>query len=420
MRVTVLGAGVIGVTTAWYLLEAGHEVTVVDRQPQPARETSFANGGQISVSHAEPWANPQAPLKVLKWLGREDAPLLFRPRADLAQWIWGLRFLRECLPARTRTNTLAILSLAQYSGERLRALRDHTGIQYHCLARGILHLFTDEAGFARVPRRAQLLRDHGLPAEVLSPAECVRLEPALAECRVALAGGLYGAHDESGDARVFTERLASLAVRRGARFLLECNVKGLEGTGNRIVGAKVTWGNEGHETLTADAWVVCLGSYSPLLLAPLGERLPIYPVKGYSVTVPTGPSHLAPTVSITDEERKLVFSRLGDRLRIAGTAELAGYDTTLNISRCRPILDRAFGLFPRAGDRTNVEYWTGLRPATPGNVPLVGRTRYENLFLNTGHGTLGWTLSCGSAAALADIVSGRAPQVDFPFRGGTA
>lgn len=420
MRVTVLGAGVVGVTTAWYLLEAGHEVTVVDRQPQPAQETSFANGGQISVSHAEPWANPQAPLKVLKWLGREDAPLLFRPRADLAQWLWGLRFLRECLPARTRANTLAILSLAQYSRERLRALRARTGIEYHCLTRGILHLFTEGAEFARVPQRVQLLRDHGLPAEVLSPEECLRLEPALAESSVPLAGGLYGADDESGDARLFTEKLAALAAGKGARFLFGCQVIGLESAGGRIMGVSVSRGNEDRETLTSDAWVVCLGSYSPLLLAPLGERLPIYPVKGYSVTVPIGPSHRAPTISITDEERKLVFSRLGDRLRVAGTAELAGYDNSLNIARCKPILDRAFGLFPRAGERAKVEFWTGLRPATPGNVPLVGRSRYENLFLNTGHGTLGWTLSCGSAAALADIISGRAPQVEFPFRGGSA
>jgi len=420
VRVTVLGAGVVGVTTAWYLLDAGHEVTVVDRQPQPARETSFANGGQISVSHAEPWANPQAPGKVLKWLGREDAPLLFRPRADLAQWRWGMRFLVECLPGRTRANTLAILSLAKYSQERLRALRARTAIDYHCLARGILHVFTDVGEFARVPERAELLREHGLNVEVHSADECLRLEPALDESAAPVAGGLYGPDDESGDARLFTERLAALAAERGARFLFGHHVAGFETSGNRVTGLRAKRGDGSEDSIPSDAWVVCLGSYSPLLLAPLGERLPIYPVKGYSVTVPTGPAYRAPTISITDEERKLVFSRLGNRLRVAGTAELAGYDHSLTLSRCEAILRRTFDLFPRAGDRLNVEYWTGLRPSTPGNVPLIGPTRYANLFLNTGHGTLGWTLSCGSAAALADLVSGRRPDVSFPFHGRNA
>jgi len=417
MRVTVLGAGVVGVTTAWYLAESGHEVVVVDRQPQPARETSYANGGQVSLSHAEPWANPQAPLKLMKWLGREDAPLLFRPRADPAQWRWGLSFLMECLPRRTRANTLAILSLAKYSGERLRALRAQTGIEYDALARGILHVFTDAREFSRVPARARLLREEGLEAEILDANECIRLEPALAESRVPIAGGLFGPGDESGDARLFTEKLAALADGRGVRFLFGHQAAALETARGQVTGLRVRRSDETVETLVSDAWVVCLGSYSPLLLDQVGERLPIYPVKGYSITVPTDASCLAPTVSITDEERKLVFSRLGNRLRVAGTAELTGYDSSLNASRCGAILNRTLEFFPRAGDRSQVEYWAGLRPATPGNVPLIGRTRYRNLFLNTGHGTLGWTLSCGSAAAMADIVSGRNPDMRFPFRG---
>ncbi|HSD61356.1 MAG TPA: D-amino acid dehydrogenase [Burkholderiales bacterium] len=412
MRVAVLGAGVVGVTSAWYLAQAGHEVTVIERQPEAARETSFANGGQISVSHAEPWANPRAPAQILKWLGRSDAPLRFRPRADPAQWAWGLRFLAECLPWRTRANTLAVLALAKHSQARLRELRSGAGIEYHCLTRGILHLFTERSDWVAAGPRAELVRRHGIEATLLSPEECLALEPALAGSRAPLAGGLYAAGDESGDARLFTERLAILAASRGVSFRYGERVLALEAAGDRIAGARLESGAQA----SADAWVVALGSYSPLLLRPLGVALGVYPVKGYSVTLPIGPRHRAPTLSVTDEARKLVFSRLGDRLRVAGTAELAGYDTTLDPARCAAILKRVFELFPEAGDRGRAELWTGLRPATPGNVPVIGRTRYRNLFLNTGHGTLGWTLSCGSGHALAEIVSGRRPGIKFPFR----
>ncbi|HEX6829523.1 MAG TPA: D-amino acid dehydrogenase [Burkholderiales bacterium] len=405
MRVAVLGAGIVGVTSAWYLAQAGHEVTVIERQLQPAAETSFANGGQISVSHAEPWANPRAPAQVLRWLGRPDAPLLFRPRPDRAQWVWGLRFLLECLPHRTRANTLAVLALARHSQAQLRALREETGIEYHCLTRGILHLFTERGDWEAAGPRAELVRRHGIEVKLLSVDACMALEPAL-------AGGLYAPGDESGDARLFTQRLAEHAASRGVSFRFGESVLSLEASGNRIVAAQFASG----ATVQADAWVVATGSCSPLLLRTLGIALGVYPVKGYSVTIPTGPAYHAPTVSLTDEARKLVFSRLGDRLRVAGTAELAGYDTALNPARCEAIVKRVFELFPEAGDRTRAELWAGLRPAMPGNVPAIGRTRYRNLFLNTGHGTLGWTLACGSGHALAEIMSGRNPGIEFPFR----
>jgi D-amino-acid dehydrogenase len=409
MKVTVLGAGVVGVTTAWYLNKAGHEVTVVDRQAAPGMETSFANGGQISVSHAEPWANPAAPLKVLKWLAQEDAPLLFRLRPDIRQWLWGLSFLRECTPARTRHNIRQIVTLGLYSRAALQSLREETGIEYDHLARGILHFYTSPKELDAALEPARVMREHGCDIEMVSPERCVEIEPALKSARHLLVGGSMTTSDESGDAHKFSQRLAALCAARGVRFL-QRNILGLLKAGERIDGIHV----EG-EMLTADAYVVCLGSYSPLLTRPVGIDLNIYPAKGYSATVPVKDAAQAYSVSLTDDEYKLVFSRLGERLRIAGTAELNGYSTHLNETRCRALLRRAATLFPGAGDTERAEFWSGLRPATPSNVPYIGATRYPNLYLNTGHGTLGWTHSCGSARALADIVSGREPEIDFAF-----
>ncbi len=409
MKVIVLGAGVIGVTTAWFLNKSGHEVAVVDRQPGPGLETSFANGGQISVSHAEPWANPAAPLKVLKWLAQEDAPLLFRLRPDLRQWLWGLSFLRECAPARTRHNIRQIVTLGLYSRATLQSLREETGIEYDHLARGILHFYTSHAELDAAIEPARVMREHGCDIEMVSPDECVAIEPALRNARHLLVGGSMTATDESGDAHKFTQRLAALAAARGVRFL-QRHVFGLDPAGGRIEGVRA-----GNQTLKADAYVVSLGAYSPFMTRPLGIDLNIYPAKGYSATVPVKDAARAFSVSLTDDEYKLVFSRLGDRLRIAGTAELNGYNTELNEARCRALLRRTEQLFPGAGDMAGAEFWTGLRPATPSNVPYIGATRYSNLFLNTGHGTLGWTHSCGSARALADIVSGREPEIEFDF-----
>ena len=415
MKVLVLGAGVVGVTSAWYLAKAGHDVTVVDRNAAAGMETSFANGGQISVSHAEPWANPAAPLKVLKWLAREDAPLLFRLRPDLRQWLWGLAFLRECLPARTRHNIRQIVTLGLYSRASLQALRAETGIAYDQLERGILHFYTSQKELDAAIEPARVMREHGCDIEMVDRERCVALEPALAASRERIAGGSWTPSDESGDAHKFSQALAALAARRGVTFR-QVRVGSLLREGDRLGGVRVEL-ERGQETLKADAYVVCLGSYSPLFTRPLGIELAIYPAKGYSATLPVADVARAYTVSMTDDEYKLVFSRLGDRLRIAGTAELNGYDTSVNELRCRAILRRTLELFPGAGDASRAEFWAGLRPATPSNVPYIGATRYGNLFLNTGHGTLGWTHSCGSARALADIVSGRRPEIDFAFTG---
>jgi D-amino-acid dehydrogenase len=415
MRVTVLGAGVVGVTAAWYLAADGHEVTVVDRQDGPALETSFANGGQISASHAEPWANPGAPWEILRWLGREDAPLLFRPRADWWQWRWGLQFLVECLPARTRRNTIQCMNLAVYSRDCLHALRAATGIEYDRLARGILQICTDGRDFARAAAAAERMRHYGGEREVKSADQCVAIEPALAACRGRLAGGIYTASDESGDARRFTVELARHATLRGVAFRWCTTITALAVDGNAVTGVRCVNERGEAETLAADGYVMALGSYSPLLLRPLGVAALIYPVKGYSLTIDVSGHRGAPTVSLTDLARKIVITRLGGRLRVAGTAELSGYGTELDAVRCEALLRRAFDLFPDAGDRASAHFWAGLRPATPSNVPLVGRTRFANLFLDTGHGTLGWTMACGSGRALADIVAGRNPEVDFEF-----
>ena len=402
MKVVVLGAGVIGTTAAWYLRQAGHDVQVLERREGPGLETSFANGGQISADHAAPWANPDAPLQALKWMLREDAPLLFRLRADPAQWCWALRFLRNCTPARFRANAAQLVRLGRYSRAQLRALRSETGLQYDQVARGILVLYTDR-------------RPPG--PDFRTPQECIAIEPAVAALKQRLAGGSYLPDDESGDAYKFTADLAKLCAAKGVNFDFHIDIKGFSVENGEISNVRIQRKDGTRETRRADAYVLALGSYSPLLAHPIGIHLPIYPLKGYSVTMPVRNPAAAWTVSLSDEAHKLVLSRLGARLRIAGTAELNGYDTSLNMVRCKAIVTRVMDLFPEAGDPSQATYWTGLRPATPSNVPCIGRTRYANLFLNTGHGTLGWTHACGSGRALADIVGGRKPEVDFAFAG---
>jgi D-amino-acid dehydrogenase len=417
MKVIVLGAGLLGVASAYFLRRQGHDVTVIDRQATPAAETSFANGGQISVSHAEPWANPDAPLKVLKWLGREDAPLLFRIRADMRQWLWGLQFLRECTPARTRHNIEQIVRLGTYSRDTLRGLRRELGLSYDERTAGILHFYTSQKEFDGAERPAAQMRDLGCDRQVISADEAVRIEPALRHVRPRLAGATFTAEDESGDANRFARALAANCVADGVEFLMSHNITALRGTGSRLEHVEVANAEGRFQRLRGDAFVLAMGSFSPLLTAPLGIRLPIYPAKGYSVTLPVKDESMAHQVSLTDDEHKLVFSRLGDRLRIAGTAELNGYDRDLNQVRCEAIVRRVEELFPGAGDTTRAQFWAGLRPATPSNVPLIGRTRLPNLFLNTGHGTLGWTHACGSGKSIARIVSGLPPEIDFAFCG---
>ncbi|KPP99926.1 D-amino acid dehydrogenase [Marinobacter sp. HL-58] len=416
MHILVLGAGVVGVTTAWFLRQQGYDVTVVDRQNNAGTETSFANGGQISVSHAEPWANPSTPLKVLKWLARPDAPLLFRPRMDPAQWRWGIAFLRECTSARAARNMREIVHLGIYSRECLQALRKDTGIEYDHLEKGILHLYTDPREFESALEPARIMRDLGCDRQVIDADRAVELEPALSPVRHRIAGATFTAEDESGDARRFTQALALKARKAGVEFLYGTEILGFENTRDRVLGVNVI--REGrHQTLRADSYVLSLGSFSAILARKLGLSLNIYPAKGYSITVPVKNEDAAFNVSLIDDEYKLVFSRLGDRIRVAGTAELSGYGRELNLTRCRSIVRRTAELMPEAGHWEQAEFWAGLRPATPSNVPYIGKSHFGNLYLNTGHGTLGWTHSCGSAAALADIVAGRKPDVDFAFTG---
>lgn len=418
MRVVVLGAGLAGVTSAWYLRAAGFAVTVVEQQPGPGLETSFANGGQISVSHPEPWANPGAPLTVLRWLGREDAPLLIRPRADAALWRWAMAFARECLPSRAERNTRAIAALALHSRDCLRALRASCGLDYDQLERGILHLLREDRAWREGERRVATLARLGIRAELLDYAGCTTVEPSLAADPTPLAGGIFARDDESGDAHRFCAGLADHAARAGVDFRFGVQAERLQIENGRIRAVRIRDQTGRPEHLTADAAVLCLGSRSSALLPPGSARLPIYPVKGYSVTVPLIDPGRAPQVSLTEESRRIVCSRLGDRLRIAGTAELNGFDLTPNPVRSGALLSWLEHHFPGVGNTAAAEHWCGLRPATPSNVPLIGETGWPGLWLNTGHGTLGWTLACGSAESLARLMSGRRPEPDFPFLSG--
>jgi D-amino-acid dehydrogenase len=421
MHVLVLGSGLLGVSSAYYLSQLGHEVTVLDRQANPAAETSFANGGQISVSHAEPWANPSAPLKVLQWLGKEDAPLLFRLRADMRQWLWGLQFMRECTPARTRHNIKQIVQLGTYSRAMLSELRMSTGLNYDQRTQGILHFYTSQKEFDGALGPSEQMRELGCERHVISADEALKLEPALRHIRPQLAGATYTAEDESGDANRFARELVKLCQASGVKFLMSHTITALREAAGKIDHVEATDSEGRFQRIRADAYVLAMGSMSPIYAEPLGIRLPIYPAKGYSVTMPVKDASMAHQVSLTDDEFKLVFSRLtgptGDRLRIAGTAELNGYDRDLNRVRCEAIVRRVEQLFPGAGDATQASFWTGLRPATPSNVPIIGTSKITNLFLNTGHGTLGWTHACGSGKSIARIVSGLAPEVDFAFTG---
>ena len=421
MKVIVLGAGIVGTASAWFLQKAGHDVTVLERQPGAAQETSFANGCQISVSHAEPWANPAAPMKVLKWLGKEDAPLLYRFRPEWLQWKWGMHFLRECTPGRTADNIRQIVAIAEYSRQTLQSVRAETGVDYDCLTRGILHFYTDQKEFDESLPAARLMRELGCPRDSIDADAVIRIEPALAHMRDRIVGGDFTATDESGDVYKFTSGLADRAEAAGVAFRFNSTVTRLLTTGTgaatKISGVEIITPQGRHEVLQADAFVLAMGSFSVPLVQPLGIDLMIYPGKGYSATYAVQDEARAPTVSLTDDGHKLVFSRLGDRLRVAGTCELNGYTRELNTTRCEAITRRARELFPNACDYANPLYWTGLRPLTPSNVPYIGKSRIANLFLNTGHGTLGWTMGCGSGRAIADIISGRIPEVDFAFTG---
>lgn len=417
MKIIVLGAGIIGVSTAWWLSQAGHEVVVIDRATGPAQETSFANGGQISVSYAEPWANPQAPLKLLKWMFKDDAPLLFRPQWDWRQWVWGAAFLRECLPGRLSDNIRAMVRMAQYSQSTLRQMRQDLGIQYNQLERGILNFYRDHAEFDASQISADVMRDFGVDRRIVSADEVVAIEPALAAHRSEIVGGDYTVGDESGDAHVFTVELAKLAESSGVLFKYACQATKILTDGGRAKGVEVINPHGGYSNIHADAVVVALGSHSPTLLQPLGVHCLIYPTKGYSATFPILDPEAAPVVSLTDSGHKVVYTRLGNALRMAGTAELSGYSRDLNRTRCEAMLNQARQLFGSILDFDKVQFWSGLRPSTPSNVPLIGQTSVSRLYINSGHGTLGWTMGVGSSRALADMISGNRPEPEFPFLG---
>ncbi len=406
MKVIVLGSGVIGICAAYYLNKAGHEVTVIDRQEGPGLETSFANGGQISASHAAPWAAPSVPLQMLKWLGRADAPLLYHFRLDWRQWVWSSRFLANCLPSRARKNTIDNMRICLYSRALMPGIREDTSIEYDHCPDGILQFYENKQELDAGTRHAMWLRELGCDNQLLTRQECIALEPALTHREAHLAGGIHTATDESGDAYKFTHELAAVCQARGVSFHYGETIKAIEADGARISAART----EGA-TFEADAFVLSLGSYSPLFLRPLGISLPVFPTKGYSITVPVTGDNAAPKISLTDEENKIVYSRLGNRMRVAGTAEFSGYDTVLDESRAKSIVANAKARFPGAGDFDQAELWTGLRPLTPDGMPVVSATKYANLFLDTGHGTLGWTMCAGSGKAIADLISGNAPEI---------
>jgi D-amino-acid dehydrogenase len=410
MKVLVLGAGVVGTTTAYFLAQDGHDVTVLDRRAGPGLETSFANGGQISACHAKPWAAPHVPLQAARWMFQPDAPLLFKPwRFDPPLWRWGLMFLRNCTTARMRTNIDRTLRVALYSRAVLKALRQKTNIQYDQVTQGILHIYRTATEFAEGQTTGKQLQEFGLQQDVLTAEECVRVEPALAHAaKHDLIGGLFSPDDESGDAQRFTIELAKLAAARGVIFRNNVTVQRLEARRGSITRVLTDAGEE-----TADAFVLALGSYSTKLGRDIDLDLPIYPAKGYSISVDIENPAAAPTVSVTDETKFMVFSRLGNRMRVAGTAELAGWNTDLNPARVEPLVNNAKSLFPDASSYTALNAWTGLRPTTPDSVPIIGATPYDNLFLNTGHGTLGWTMACGSARVVADLIAGRTPEIDL-------
>jgi len=407
VKVLVLGSGVIGVASAYYLAKAGHEVTVVDRQPAPALETSYANAGEVSPGYSAPWAGPGVPLKAVKWLMMKHGPLVVRPQLDPAMWIWMARMLANCTSAAYAVNKARMVRLAEYSRDQLRALRAETGITYDERSRGTLQLFREEAQLEATAKDAAVLAESGVPYEVLDVEGCIRAEPALARVRGKFVGGFRLPDDETGDCHMFTQKLAALCAELGVVFRHGVHIKALSMEGERLAGVSTDAG-----FLTADAYVLSLGSYSPLLLRPLGLSIPVYPVKGYSITVPITDETAAPVSTVMDETYKVAITRLGDRIRVGGTAELCGYDLTLRPSR-RATLEHSVGdLFPDGGDLTKASFWCGLRPMTPDGTPVIGPTRLSNLYLNTGHGTLGWTMACGSGRVIADIVGGRKPEIE--------
>lgn len=407
MKVFVLGSGVIGTTTAWYLARAGHEVVVFDRREAPGLETSYANAGEVSPGYSAPWAAPGIPWKAMKWLFADHAPLVIRPKLDPEMWRWMLAMLRNCTSSAYSRNKSRMVRIAEYSRDVLRDLRSETGITYDDRQLGTLEVFRSQKQLDAAGKDLAVLDAFGVGYEILDRAGCARAEPALARVAEKIVGGLRLPGDETGDCLLFTERLAELANAVGVRFAFGVEVKALTTSGDRIAGIVTADGER-----QADAVVVALGSYSAQLLRPLGLRLPVYPVKGYSLTLPITEPDAAPVSTVMDEAHKVAVTRLGDRIRVAGMAEICGYDLALREARRRTIAHVATDLFPDGGDLDRAEFWCGLRPMTPDGTPVIGATRYAGLYLNTGHGTLGWTMACGSGRLVADMVSRRAPEIE--------
>ena len=406
MKVIVLGAGIVGVTSAYQLARAGHEVTVIDRQPGPSLETSFANAGEVSFGYCSPWAAPGIPMKAMKWLFMEHAPLILRPKIDMAMLSWMAQMLRNCTSARYALNKSRMLRLADYSRIALAAMREETGISYDERMQGTLQLFRTQAQLDASAKDVKALAVDGIPYEVLDPEGCIRVEPALKHVREKIVGGLLTPKDETGDCFKFSSALAAKAAALGVRFTYGSIIRGLDVEGGRVTGVVTA-----HGRLEADAVVVALGSFSPLLVRPHGIRLPVYPVKGYSLTIPITDESRAPVSTVMDETYKIAITRLGDRIRVGGMAEISGYTNDLGEPRRLTLQHSVTDLFP-GGDVSRASFWSGLRPMTPDGTPVIGPTKIAGLFLNTGHGTLGWTMSSGSARVIADLISGRQPEID--------
>jgi D-amino-acid dehydrogenase len=408
MRIVILGAGVVGVTSAWYLAEAGHEVVLIDRQPGPALETSFANAGEVSPGYASPWAAPGIPVKAMRWLMMKHPPLIVRPRPDMAMIRWTLAMLRNCTASRYALNKSRMVRLAEFSRDELIALRGRLGIDYDQRSQGTLQLFRTRKQFDSSAEDIAVLQSYGVPYELLDAEACLRAEPGLTKASDHFVGGLRLPHDETGDCHIFTEKLAERLPAMGVEQRYNSSIEALEADGGRITGVRTDLG-----VVRGDAYLVALASYSPALLRPLGLRLPIYPVKGYSITLPVANADRAPVSTLLDESYKIAITRLGDRIRVGGMAELSGFNHRLPAERETTLRHSLNDLFPgAAANEAPSHFWSGLRPMTPDSTPIVGATPLPNLFLNAGHGTLGWTMACGSGRLIASIIEGKTPPID--------
>lgn len=408
MRVIVLGAGVIGTTTAYFLTRDGHEVTVIDRQEGPGLETSFANGGFISKLTAQPWAHPKVPKMLLKNLFRDDAPYLFRLRPDLAQWIWAIRFLSNCNYKTFRHGRDRSISLAKYSSSQLEIVRSKEKIEYDRLTHGLIELYPTDQALISAYELAKQLPDNKDHPEILDMRASIDIEPALSSQRGNYAGTLFYRGEETGDAYKFTVNLSKSSTLLGTKFRYGEIVTNILMEGPRASGVVTNKG-----TYKADAVVICLGSFSYKLLNKIGIKVPIFPLKGYSTTLDIDNHNYAPTHGIHDITKRIVLSRLGNRLRCAGTAELTGFDSSINKNRANSILEDSVRLFPGLGNSKNAKLWTGLRPMTPDCLPIIGKSSVNGLYLNSGHGSLGWTWCCGSGRIISDIIKGNKPDIDI-------